>query len=67
MDDWREYKRLILVMIDDNKKDHEQISKDLVSIKTEIALLKFKSGIWGGIAGISGAIIIKWIFSKVIA
>lgn len=57
--DWGEYRRLILQEL---QRLHEGISEvkgqigilhasDLAGIKSEIAVLKFKSGVWGFLAG----------------
>lgn len=45
--DWKEYKRLILATAESQDKDLKEIKLTLAEIKTDIALLKFKSSLWG--------------------
>lgn len=69
-DDWGEYRRLILAelirlsgeivsLTMEIKSIH---SSDLASLRAEIAVLKFKSGLWGALAGaIPGFIAVAYV------
>jgi hypothetical protein len=63
--DWGEYRRLILAELTRLSEGNSEIkamisilrSDDIADMKAEIAVLKFKAGVWGLIAGaIPGAI-----------
>ena len=63
--DWGEYKRLIL---DNHKIHHEhfvRIFDKLGQINVEIASLRVKASLWGGLGGaIPAAIAVAWTFLK---
>ena len=76
-EDWREYRRLILGQLVQLQTDLASLRKevelfrqqDISEIKVEIALLKLKSSLWGGLLGaIAGATfsVIASMVSKVI-
>lgn len=44
---WNEYQKLVLNELERHNKLIESIRYDLSDIKTEIAMLKVKSGLWG--------------------
>lgn len=48
---WLEYQKLVLAELERHGTALEALSAQVGSIKTEIALLKLKSGVWGAIAG----------------
>ena len=48
---WNEWSNFVLKSLEDQNNGIKGIAKDISDIKTEIALLEFKSGVWGAIAG----------------
>jgi len=49
---------VILEQLEDlHDKLDEVRTKDLVEIKTDINILKYKSSLWGGVAGLIGGIL----------
>ena len=56
---WSEYQKLVLAELERLDKGVEELDKkvdkirehDLANIKTEIKLLKYKSTLWGAVAG----------------
>ena len=56
---WSEYEKLVLAELERLDKGAERLDRkvdtirehDLANIKSEIKLLKYKSTLWGGIAG----------------
>jgi hypothetical protein len=64
---WDDYRRVVLHRLDEvardielmraeNRADHIQTSLDIAAIKSEIASLKTKSSLFGGLAGLGAAI-----------
>ncbi len=50
--DWKEWKNLVLVKINSTEASVNELrTKDIPDIKIEIASLKTKARLWGGIAG----------------
>lgn len=49
--DWKEWRRHILLELERQGKSIEDIKVDLSKIKTDLAMLKVKAGSWGAIAG----------------
>ena len=48
---WDSWGRHVLKELESNETDHRNIMDELAKIRTEIATLKVKSGMWGAIAG----------------
>ncbi len=48
---WSEYEKLVLSKLDDHQEWLVDIQKNVSRMKTEIALLKLQSGMWGALAG----------------
>lgn len=46
---WGEWRRHVLLQMEANRKSLEGVSKDIAEIKTEVALLKYKSSLWGAV------------------
>jgi len=46
-DDWNEWSKFVLNELKRLNEGQAALQKDINSIKTDIALLKLKSGIWG--------------------
>ena len=49
--DWNEYSNLVLHELKRLNEGQEALRQDVQSVKTEIALLKLKSGVWGVMGG----------------
>lgn len=63
---WNIWKELILSDLKELKVDQKTMLVDIVTIKTEMATLKVKSGIWGALAGLIPVILflMGWIVLK---
>ena len=63
---WNIWKQLILSDLKELKMDQKTMLVDIVTIKTEMATLKVKSGIWGALAGLITAMLflVGWIVFK---
>jgi len=48
---WKEYQRLVLSELERHSSLIESLRSDVAQVRTDIAMLKVKSGIWGAIAG----------------
>lgn len=55
---WNEYQELVLNELKRHNTLIEALRSDVGDLKTEIAMLKIKSSLWGGGAGLAGASII---------
>ena len=57
MDDWFEYKRLVLAALEQTAKQNELLNKRLTDIEMAVIQLQTKASTWGGVAGVvSGAV-----------
>ena len=52
MNGWQQYQKLVIHKLDSHDSDLKTIEDKLTSIQVEIATLKVKASIWGGIAGL---------------
>lgn len=54
-DGWEEYKRLVLDKLDDLERQFDQqfkvLNEQVTLLRIEVAVLKLRSGLWGGLAG----------------
>jgi hypothetical protein len=50
---WSEYQLMVLDKLDRLELVQEKVEVRLRSIETELALLKLKSSLWGGLAGVA--------------
>ena len=57
---WGEYRELVLSNLEEIKKSAQETEVRLRGIELEIALLKLKSSLWGGLAGL-GAFTATWL------
>lgn len=48
---WPEYQRLVLSKLDDLKDEQQRQGEVISKMRTDIATLQVKAGVWGGIAG----------------
>jgi len=49
---WNEWSRHVLSELERLSENYEKMNEKLGTIKSEIAMLKVKAGVWGGIAGV---------------
>lgn len=59
---WKEWSKHILKELERLNKAIERIDKSNVHRDIELATLKVKAGIWGGLAGLIGAVAIALIY-----
>ena len=55
---WREYQNLVLHELRSHSTDLKEIRKELQAVHTDIAMLKVKAGVWGGLGGLIGSAIV---------
>jgi len=48
---WGEYKRLVVSKLDEHTKKFDQLHEDNIELRLELARLKTKATIWGGLSG----------------
>jgi hypothetical protein len=56
-DGWSKYEKMVIEKLDDHDAKFSHIEDKLTQIQVDIATLKVKAGIWGGIGGMIPAII----------
>ena len=49
---WNHYQKLVMDKLDDHDVKFSNIENKLTQIQVDIATLKVKAGVWGGIAGL---------------
>ena len=49
---WNQYQKLVMDKLDDHDVKFNNIENKLTQIQVDIATLKVKDGVWGGIAGL---------------
>lgn len=49
---WEQYQKMVISKLDAHDSDFKSIEDRLTKIQVEIATLKVKASIWGGIAGL---------------
>ena len=49
---WSEYQKLVLSDLHDLKQSNKEARETMSRVGAEIAALKVKAGIWGGLAGL---------------
>ena len=49
---WSKYEKMVIDKLDDHGTKFNEIENKLTQIQVDIATLKVKAGIWGGIAGL---------------
>ena len=53
---WNEYEKLVLDKLESHTETLRCLDTKMTSIRIEVAKLKVKAGIWGGLAGIVSAV-----------
>ena len=51
-DGWSKYEKMVIDKLDDHGNKFSEIENKLTQIQVDIATLKVKAGIWGGVAGL---------------
>ena len=54
---WSKYEKMVIEKLDDHDDKFNGIENKLTQIQVDIATLKVKAGVWGGIGGLIPAII----------
>ena len=54
---WSKYEKMVIDKLDDHDDKFNGIEDKLTQIQVDIATLKVKAGVWGGIGGLIPAII----------
>ena len=49
---WNQYQKLVMDKLDEHNEKFTNIESKLTQIQVDIATLKVKAGVWGGIAGL---------------
>jgi len=49
---WNQYQKLVMDKLDEHDEKFTNIESKLTQIQVDIATLKVKAGVWGGIAGL---------------
>ena len=49
---WNQYQKLVMDKLDEHDGKFSNIESKLTQIQIDIATLKVKAGVWGGIAGL---------------
>ena len=59
---WSKYEKMVIEKLDDHDDKFNGIEDKLTQIQVDIATLKVKAGVWGGIGGLIPAVIAKVMF-----
>ena len=51
-DSWSQYQKLVIDKLNEHDSKFMAIENKLIQIQVDIATLKVKAGVWGGIAGL---------------
>ena len=54
---WSKYEKMVIEKLDDHDDKFNGIEDKLTQIQVDIATLKVKAGVWGGIGGLIPAVI----------
>ena len=54
---WSKYEKMVIDKLDDHDDKFSGIEDKLTQIQVDIATLKVKAGVWGGIGGLIPAVI----------
>ena len=49
---WNQYQKLVMDKLDEHNEKFTNIESKLTQIQVDIATLKVKAGVWGGVAGL---------------
>jgi len=57
VDSWEQYQKLVMDKLSEHDEKFTSIENKLISLQVDIATLKVKAGVWGGVAGLIPAVI----------
>ena len=57
VDGWEQYQKLVMDKLEEHDNRFSLINEKLTQIQVDIATLKVKAGVWGGVAGLIPVII----------
>ena len=57
VDGWEQYQKLVMAKLEEHDNRFSLINEKLTQIQVDIATLKVKAGVWGGVAGLIPVII----------
>ena len=63
---WDEWRRHVLLELERLNECHKGLGFKVDNVRTDIAMLKVKSGIWGAIAGMipTGVLVVVYLLTK---
>ena len=53
---WSKYEKLVMDKLDEHDERFGNVEEKLTQIQVDIATLKVKAGVWGGVAGLIPAV-----------
>lgn len=56
-DSWVKWCRHILIELQENKSNHREITRIMSEVQSDIAVLKYKSGLWGAVGGLISVLV----------
>tara|TARA_B100000749_G_scaffold260309_1_gene231668 strand:+ start:1265 stop:1483 length:219 start_codon:yes stop_codon:yes gene_type:complete len=57
VDSWEQYQKLVMDKLGEHDEKFASIENKLISLQVDIATLKVKAGVWGGVAGLIPVVI----------
>ena len=57
MNGWNQYQKLVMDKLTEHDEKFTSIEEKLVKLQVDIATLKVKAGVWGGVAGLIPVVI----------
>ena len=66
VDDWFEYKRLVLAALEQAAKQNDLLNKKLGEIEIAVVTLQTKASMWGGVWGALGGVACSLVVALVI-
>ena len=57
VDSWEQYQKLVMDKLSEHDEKFTSIENKLISLQVDIATLKVKAGVWGGVAGLIPVVI----------
>jgi len=61
-DSWERYQNLVIDKLDSHSKKFDEVEDHLTKIQIEIATLKVKASLWGGVGGLIPIVIAMVLF-----
>ena len=57
MNGWNQYQKLVMDKLTEHDEKFTSIEEKLVKLQVDLATLKVKAGVWGGVAGLIPVVI----------